>query len=117
MSAKNCTEVNKALPSCDAIRSWGYKKSGYMMIDPDGEGGVNPFQVYCNMDEDEGRGITTIHHANSEIPVDVVDCEAPGCFPHTINYNGVTIAQISALMQISVACEQHIRYDCFDSKV
>ena len=38
MGAKNCTEVNKALPTCDAIRLWGYTKSGYMMIDPDGEG-------------------------------------------------------------------------------
>lgn len=116
-SVKNCTEVNKALPSCDAIRLWGYKKSGYMMIDPDGEGGVAPFQVYCDMDSDDGRGITVVQHTNSDLPVDVVNCEEPGCFPHTINYEGVAISQITALMQNSLACEQHIRYDCFDSKL
>lgn len=117
MGAKNCTEVNKALPSCDAIRQWGYTRSGYMMIDPDGEGGIPPFQVFCDMDNDEGRGITIVHHANSELPIDVVDCEDPGCFAHTLNYNGVTVKQIEALMLISVACEQFIRYDCFDSKL
>ena len=80
-------------------------------------GGVNPFQVYCDMDSSPGRGITVIHHANSELPVTVSDCEDPGCFPHTIDYQGISISQITSLMQKHVSCEQHIRYDCFESKV
>ena len=35
------------------------------MIDPDGEGGVDPFLVYCDMDTDPSTGITVIKHDNS----------------------------------------------------
>ena len=35
------------------------------MIDPDGEGGVDPFMVYCDMDSDPTTGITVIKHDNN----------------------------------------------------
>lgn len=117
MKAKNCTEVNKNLPSCDAIRLWGFKKSGFMMIDPDGEDGDQPFQVYCDMDTEPGRGITQVTHTNADIGVDVDGCEEPGCFLHEIDYQGVTMGQMKKLIDIHTACEQNLRYDCVDSKL
>ena len=117
MSAKNCSEINKNLPSCDAIRLWGFKKSGYMMIDPDGEDGNPPFQVYCDMDSIPGRGITHVHHSNQGIGVDVQGCEEAGCFSHELNYQGVSMSQMESLIDIHTACEQSLRYDCLDSKV
>ena len=47
----------------------------------------------------------------------VYGCEPAGCFSQPVNYNGVTLQQIEKLMDISIACEQFIRYDCFDSKL
>ena len=117
LQSRNCTEINKHLPSCDAIRSYGYKKSGFMMIDPDGEDGEDPFQVYCDMDTSPERGITIINHANSDIGVEVQGCEDPGCFSHQIDYQGVSVAQVKGLINRSIHCEQMLRYDCFDSKV
>ena len=60
------------------LRLYGYKKSGYMMIDPDGEDGEDPFQVYCDMDLIPGRGITMVTHTNAGIAVDVRGCDDPG---------------------------------------
>jgi len=117
LQSRNCTEINKHLPSCDAIRSYGYKKSGFMMIDPDGEAGEDPFQVYCDMDTSPERGITIINHANADIGVEVSGCEDPGCFSHSIDYQGVSVAQVKGLISRSIHCEQMLRYDCFDSKV
>ncbi|CBY41363.1 unnamed protein product [Oikopleura dioica] len=117
MSAKNCSEINKNLPSCDAIRLWGFKKSGYMMIDPDGEDGDPPFQVYCDMDSIPGRGVTHVTHSNAALGVDVMGCEEAGCFLHEIDYQGVSISQMKSLIDIHTACEQNLRYDCLDSKI
>lgn len=41
---------------------WGYKTSGPAVIDPDGEGGLPPFKVYCDMDSDPSTGITVVDH-------------------------------------------------------
>lgn len=40
----------------------GYRESGYSMIDPDGEGGVEPFLVYCDMESDPTTGISVVEH-------------------------------------------------------
>ena len=48
------------------------------MIDPDGEDGEDPFQVYCDMDLIPGRGITMVTHTNAGIAVDVRGCDDPG---------------------------------------
>ncbi|XP_076801817.1 uncharacterized protein LOC143446175 [Clavelina lepadiformis] len=111
--AKNCSDINKHLPSCAVIRQWGYTESGYAMIDPDGEGGVDPFLVYCDMED--GSGVTVIEHDIQE-KMHVTGCEGPGCFTFSVNYEA-SLEQITKLMDISLACEQFIRYDCYDSKL
>ena len=52
------TTVNltiKYLESCSIIRKFVTTISGSYVIDPDGVGGVDPFVVYCNMTERDGR--------------------------------------------------------------
>ena len=46
----------------------------------------------------------------------VTGCEGPGCFTFSVNYEA-SLEQITKLMDISLACEQFIRYDCYDSKL
>ena len=99
------------------FRLYGYKKSGYMMIDPDGEDGEDPFQVYCDMDLIPGRGVTMVTHTNAGIAIDVRGCDDPGCFSHGLDYQGVSMNQIKGLIDRSIHCQQYIRYDCFDSKL
>nr|XP_039248504.1 uncharacterized protein LOC120326310 [Styela clava] len=115
-SAKNCSAISKHLPSCAAIKRMGYKKSGYSMIDPDGEGGVEPFLVYCDMDSDPTTGISVVQHTHTPNTA-VVGCEKPGCLSQPIDYKGVSMDQIAKLIEISTACEQFLRYDCYDSKL
>ena len=37
-------------------------ESGGYVIDPDGDGGLPPFNVTCNMTEKDGIGVTVISH-------------------------------------------------------
>jgi len=107
---------NKHLPSCAVIKMWGYKTSGPAVIDPDGEGGLPPFKVYCDMDSDPSTGITVVDHQYEKETV-VGGCNEAGCVSKKVNYTGVTIDQLLHLTNISVACEQYIRYGCYDSKL
>ena len=54
------------------------------MIDPDGEDGEDPFQVYCDMDLIPGRGVTMVTHTNAGIAIDVRGCDDPGTVFSTI---------------------------------
>lgn len=47
----------------------------------------------------------------------VSGCDTPGCLALPVEYEGASIAQITKLVDISLACEQFIRYDCYDSKL
>uniref|UniRef100_H2YD60 Fibrinogen C-terminal domain-containing protein n=1 Tax=Ciona savignyi TaxID=51511 RepID=H2YD60_CIOSA len=113
---KNCSDVNKHLPSCAVIRQWGYTESGHAMIDPDGQGGVKPFMVYCDMHSDPSTGITVVEN-ELQPNMTIQGCNGQGCLSVDVTYKGATMEQIEALMSISIACEQKIRYDCQDSKL
>ena len=49
--------------SCSSIKSGrsGSSSDNYI-IDPDGNGGVTPFSVYCDMSDKGGVGVTVISH-------------------------------------------------------
>ena len=40
--------------------------SGRYVIDPDGEKGLSPFTVYCDMNDKNGVGVTVISHDNED---------------------------------------------------
>ena len=58
------------------------------MIDPDGEGGLAPFSVYCDMTDRKGVGVTVISH-NSESRTLVKGYEA--------QYTGASLSQLASL--------------------
>ena len=91
-------------------------KSGYYNIDPDGEGGLAPFSVYCNMTDKNGVGVTVISH-DSENKTLVNNCKRSGCYTRNIRYKGASLSQLNHLTRISSHCEQFIKYECLRSKL
>ena len=89
-------------------------KDGNYVIDPDGEGGVTPFTVLCNMSDEAGVGVTVISH-DSEQRTLVNGFEEPGSYSRNVKYTGANLTQLAGLTQISIHCEQFIRYECFNS--
>ena len=85
--------------------------SGWFFIDPDGDGGEAPFEVYCNMVEKGGVGVTVISH-DTENTTHVTGCDPPGCYSRDVHYKGANPTQLAALANLSSHCEQFIRYDC-----
>ena len=46
-----------ATSSCSVIKKYVSSKSGNYVIDPDGEGGLAPFTVFCDMTDKSGVGV------------------------------------------------------------
>ena len=103
------------LTSCSDIKTHsGGTSSGTYLIDPDGRGGVTPFNVYCDMSDKDGVGVTVISH-DSERRTHVgnsPECESPGCYSKDVRYTGVSTAQLAALTRVSQNCEQFIKFEC-----
>ena len=107
--------LSKTPKSCSDIKSRRQgNSSGYYIIDPDGEGGVTPFKVYCDMNEKSGIGVTVISH-DSERRTHVGNipgCGYGGCYRKDVTYSGATSNQLTALTKVSGNCEQFIKYEC-----
>ena len=63
--------------------------SGWYIIDPDGDKKNAPFQVYCNMTDKGGIGVTVVSH-DSENRTHVSGCGADGCYARDVNYYDVS---------------------------
>ncbi|XP_068730420.1 uncharacterized protein [Montipora capricornis] len=115
IEATSIVEVLSA--SCSSLKSGNSAiSSGYYKIDPDGKGGVNPFQVYCDMRDKGGVGVTVISH-DSESRTHVANlpgCNVgnPGCYSKDVRYTGVSTVQLAALTRASLNCEQFIKFEC-----
>ena len=107
-------EIHKHV-SCSSIKSGrSVSSSGNYIIDPDGEGGVTPFSVYCDMRDKGGVGVTVISH-DSESRTHVANipgCDSAGCYSKYVSYTGVSTAQLAALTRVSRNCEQFIKFEC-----
>ena len=106
VSAASCSEIRKNISSV----------SGNYLIDPDGEGGLAPFTVYCDMTAKNGVGVTVISH-DSESRTHVKGYEAKGSYSRDIRYTGVSLSQLASLTRISSQCEQFIKYECIGSQL
>ena len=85
------------------------------MIDPDGNGGVAPFSVYCEMSDKGGVGVTIISHdseSRTHVGPSIPGCGSAGCYSKDVQYTGVSTAQLAALTQVSENCEQFIKFEC-----
>ena len=90
-------------------------RSGNYTIDPDGEGGVKAFSVYCDMRDKGMVGVTVISHdseSRTHVNHIIPGCGGPGCYRKDVIYFGVNAAQLAALTQVSRNCEQFIKYEC-----
>ena len=100
--------------SCSVIKKYASSASGNYVIDPDYEGGLAPFTVYCNMTDKNGVGVTVISH-DSESRTHVQGCESQGCYSRDIHYTGASLSQLASLTRVSSHCEQFIKYECHGS--
>ena len=108
-----------AASSCSLIRKHFSSVSGNYVIDPDGEGGLAPFTVYCDMADKNGVGVTVISH-DSEGRTKVRDglgYGGSGSYSRDIHYNGASFSQLASLTRVSSHCEQFIKYECHGSVI
>ncbi|PFX11538.1 Contactin-associated protein-like 2 [Stylophora pistillata] len=85
--------------------------SGSYVIDPDGNGGVKPFKVYCDMTDKNGVGVTVVSH-DSESRTLVKGYEDRDAYSRNIRYTEADMAQLANLTASSAHCEQFIKYEC-----
>ena len=97
--------------SCSVIKKYVSSVSGNYVIDPDGEGGLAPFSVFCDMTDKSGVGVTVISH-DSESRTHVKGYERPGSYSRDIHYTGASLSQLANLTGVSLQCEQFIKYEC-----
>jgi len=100
--------------SCSVIRKYLSSSSGNYVIDPDGEGGLAPFTVYCDMRDKNGVGVTVISH-DSESRTLVDGYDGKGDYSRSIHYSGASLSQLAKLTDVSTHCEQFIKYECYGS--
>ena len=108
-----------ALFSCSVLRKNITSVSGNYVIDPDGEGGLAPFKVYCDMTAKNGVGVTVISH-DSESRTKVRDglgWGSAGSYSRDIHYTGASLSQLASLTRVSSHCEQFIKYECQGSRL
>ena len=99
---RTCSDIKQSYP--------GTPSDSYV-IDPDGEGGVKPFKVYCDMTDKDGIGVTVVSHdSESKMLVDGFDSQRH--YSRSINYTEADMAQLANLTASSAHCEQFIKYKC-----
>ena len=119
IEAKVKVNTPVALYSCSEVRKSLSSVSGNYVIDPDGEGGLAPFKVYCDMTAKNGVGVTVISH-DSERRTKVRDglgWAGAGSYSRDIHYTGASLSQLASLTRVSSHCEQFIKYECHDSRL
>ena len=102
---KTCSTIKRCNPD--------FPSSSYI-IDPDGQGGYDPFSVFCDMTDKNGTGVTVVSH-DSENRMKVKGYEDRGSYVRNVSYYdaGLThIAQLTNLIDVSTQCEQFIKYGC-----
>ena len=102
--------------SCSVVRKYISSSSGSYVIDPDGNGGLAPFTVYCDMSDKNGVGVTVISH-DSESRTLVDGYESRGSYSRSIHYSGASLSQLASLTDASSHCEQFIKYECYGSLI
>ena len=102
--------------SCSEVRRNGNSVSGKQVIDPDGEGGLAPFTVFCDMTDKSGVGVTVISH-DSESRTLVDGYKYAGSYSRDIHYTGASLSQLASITKVSSHCEQFIKYECYDSRL
>ena len=96
------------------IRKYVSSSSGNYLIDPDSAGSLAPFTAYCDMSDKNGVGVTVISH-DSENRTLVDGYDGKGNYSRSIHYSGASLSQLASLTDVSLHCEQFIKYECYGS--
>ena len=104
-------KIVMTLFSCSVIKKFVSNSSGSYVIDPDGEGGLAPFTVHCDMRDKNGVGVTVISH-DSESRTEVDKFVERGSYSRNIHYSCASFSQLATLTEVSSHCEQFIKYEC-----
>ena len=110
-SGHNCRQSTPR--SCSEVRKH-HSSSGSYRIDPDGEVGLAPFTVYCDMNDKKGVGQTVIGH-DIESRKLVRGYNSRGGYSRDIHYTGASLSQLASLTRVPSHCEQFIKYECYNS--
>ena len=102
--------------TCSRVKADIADVSGHYVIDPDGAQGTAPFNVFCNMTDKGGIGVTVVSH-DTENRTHVNGCEGDGCYKRDVTYVGTSLSQLTVLTDASASCEQFISYECKHSKL
>ena len=102
---KSCSDQKKFDPTA---------QQGSYVIDPDSEGGLEPFIAYCDMFDNNGVGVTVVSH-DSESRTNVSGYSSRGSYSRDIHYKGASLPQLAGLTTVSSHCEQFIKYECYHS--
>ena len=102
--------------SCSVVRKYVGSVNGNYVIDPDGDGGLAPFTVFCDMTDKSGVGVTVIGH-NSESSTHVNGYGSRGSYSRDIHYSGASLSQLASLTEVSSRCERFIKYECYHSVI
>jgi len=105
--------------SCSVIRKHVSTVSGNYVIDSDGEGGLAPFTVFCDMTDKNGAGVTVISHDSESRTLvrDGLGYGGAGSYLRDIHYTGARLSQLASLTRVSSHCEQFIKYECYHSVI
>ena len=109
-------KITPVVPSCSEVKKYISSVSGNYVIDPDGEGGLAPFTVFCDMIDKSRVGVTVISQ-DSESRTRVYGCDPSGCYSRDIHYTGASLSQLASLTRVSLQCEQFIKYECYGSRI
>ena len=66
------------------------------------------------MSDKNGVGVTVVSH-DSEIRTLVDGYESPGSYSRSIHYSGASTSQLASLTDVSLHCQQFIKYECYGS--
>ena len=103
------------------IRKHVSSVSGNYVIDPDGKRGLAPFNVYFDMADKNGVGVTVISHdSEGEGRTRVREGLGWGgrsSYSCDIHHNGASFSQLASLTRVSLHCERFIKYECYDSRL
>ena len=108
IAMKEAAKILRSSRTCQDLVNLGITQSGRYEIDPDGPENEEPIEVYC----DFNANTTEIVHdkANQSLVIPEVGQE----FNFEVNFDyQVPMGQVQALIELSEACEQSIRFDCF----
>ncbi|XP_071807202.1 uncharacterized protein [Asterias amurensis] len=110
----SCLEAASALPaSCQAAFNAGDTTPGLYLLDPDGNGPLNPVIAQCS---EIGNAIVTEITHDFVGSVEIVEYSGAGSFAKDISYTG-DIPSLIAMVASSTACSQYLEMRCFEAKL